>query len=169
MLENYIANQYIRAIIVSIALLIILKIGIFILERTLLKLVKKTKTDLDDIILKKSSKPITIILFFISLAIAINELTISESLLKNIHVFIYSGIAIFVGYLIYVLIDLVVFNAWQKLAEKAKIDAGESLAPLIHGVLKIILFVLVFLYILDFFSLTTHAKQYFLRGFNDYG
>ena len=110
-LENYIANQYIRAIIIFAALLIILRVAASILERTLLKLAKKTKTELDEIIIQKSSKPITIILFFMSLAIAINELTITENLLKNINAFIYSGIAIFVGYLIYVLIDIVVFDA----------------------------------------------------------
>ncbi len=148
-LEHYIANQYIRAIIIFAVLLIILRVAASILERILLKLVKKTKTELDDIIIQKSSKPITIILFFISLAIAVNELTITENLLKNINAFIYSGIAIFVGYLIYVLIDIVVFDAWKKIAEKAKIGVGESLASLIHGVLKIILFVLVFLYLLD--------------------
>jgi len=148
-LENYIANQYVRAIIIFAALLIILRVVVSISERSLLRLVKKTKTELDDIIIEKSSKPITIILFFISLAIAINELTITGNLLKNINAFIYSGIAIFVGYLIYVLIDIVVFEAWKKIAEKAKIGVGESLASLIHGVLKIILFVLVFLYLLD--------------------
>ena len=148
-LEHYIANQYIRAIIIFAVLLIILRVVTSILERVLLRLVKKTKTKVDDIIIKKSSKPITIILFFISLAIAINELTITGNLLKNINAFIYSGIAIFVGYLIYVLINTIVFDAWKKIVTKAKIGAGESLTSSLHGVLKIILFVLVFLYLLD--------------------
>ncbi len=148
-LENYIANPYVRTIVIFVALLVILRVVVSILERILLRLVRKTKTKLDDIIIQKSSKPITMILFFISLAIAVNELTLTENLLKNVNAFIYSGIAIFVGYLIYVLIDIIVFDVWKKIAAKANIGIGESLASLIHGVLKIILFVLVFLYILD--------------------
>ena len=148
-LENYIANPYLRTIVIFVALLVILRVVVSILERILLRLVRKTKTKLDDIIIQKSSKPITMILFFISLAIAVNELTLTENLLKNVNAFIYSGIAIFVGYLIYVLIDIIVFDVWKKIAAKANIGIGESLASLIHGVLKIILFVLVFLYILD--------------------
>jgi len=148
-LEQYISNQYVRAIIIFVVLLIVLRIAASLLERVLLRLVKKTKTDLDDIIIQKSSKPITIILFFISLGIAINELTIKESLLGSITAFVYSGIAIFTGYLAYVLIDIAVFDVWKKIAAKAKIRTGESLASLIHGVLKIILVILVLLYILD--------------------
>ena len=82
-LEQYIANNYVRAIIIFIALLIILRIIASLLERVLLKLVKKTKTELDDIIIQKSSMPITIILFFLSLLIAVNELVIKYSLLGN--------------------------------------------------------------------------------------
>ena len=51
--ENYIANDYIRALALFIGLLILIRIGISIFERVILRVVKKTKTDIDDIITPK--------------------------------------------------------------------------------------------------------------------
>ncbi len=147
--ESYIANDYLRALVIFLGLLIALRIFASVIERVILRLVKKTKTELDDIIVKKSSIPITIILFFITIKITLSELGISGALLTNTNSVIYSGIVIFVGYLIYVIIDVVVFEAWTKLTKNANMSAGESLASLIHGVLKVALVVLVLLYVLD--------------------
>ena len=151
--ENYIVNDYLRAFVILISFLIMLRIFVQIIEKVILKLVKKTKTDLDDLVVAKSSMPITIILFFVSLKVALNELALGEYLLNNLNLVIYSGIIIFTGYLVYIIIDVVIFEAWKKLAKKAKIGAGESLASLIHGVLKIVLVVFVLLYILDLWGI----------------
>ena len=148
-LEQYIANDYVRVVVIFLGLLILLRVVASILERIVLKFVKKTKTDLDDIILEKSSKPITLILLFISLRFALGEITINEAYLSNIYPLIYSLIAVAIGYLAYVLIDVVVFRAWNKVSKKVGIKTGQSLAHLIQGLLKFLLIVLVLLYILD--------------------
>jgi hypothetical protein len=62
MFEQYIANNYLRAALVFAILLILLRIIASVLARGILKFVKKTKTDLDDVLIQKSSLPITIIL-----------------------------------------------------------------------------------------------------------
>ena len=147
--EQFITNDYLRAGAIFLGLLIILRIIASILERVFLKLVKKTETDLDDILIEKSSKPITFILFFISLRFALNELAINESYLNYIHPFIYSIIGIIIAYLAYVIIDVVVFRAWTKVSKKVGLDTGESLANLIQGLLKFLLIILALLYVLD--------------------
>ncbi|MBR9706409.1 mechanosensitive ion channel [Candidatus Pacearchaeota archaeon] len=149
MLEQYFANNYVRAGVIFVGLLFLLKIFAAIVERVILRMVRKTKTDLDDILLEKSSFPVTLLMFFISLNIAIKELGLAGSLSKNINSFIYSGIVIAVGILIYAIVDVIVFRAWTKVARKAKIGASESLASLIHGILKVVVIFLIFLYILD--------------------
>ena len=70
-LDIYFTNDYIRALVIFIGLLIILRIFMSILTRVILRLVRKTKTKLDDIIIQKSSIPITIILLLASLKIAL--------------------------------------------------------------------------------------------------
>ena len=56
MLENYIQDPYLRALVLLIVSFIILRVAVFILEKIILKLTIKTKTNLDDLILKKSNK-----------------------------------------------------------------------------------------------------------------
>jgi len=153
MLENYIANNPIRALVIFIVLLVVLRIVVSILERIILRLVKKTKTDLDDIIIKKSSGPITLILVLISLKIALNEMALEAALLSRINNFVYSVAVILVSYLIYVVIDVAVFRVWTKVSSKARIEVGQSLASLIHGALKVILILLSALYILHIWGI----------------
>ena len=147
--EQYISNGYLRAGIIFIGLLLILRISASILERIILKLVRKTKTELDDIIIKKSSVPITIILFFLSLRLALNELTFAENIAGILYKFIHSVISIMFGYLIYIFVDIIVFELWKKFSRKAKIGVGESLGNIIHSILKVVLVVLIGLYILN--------------------
>jgi len=148
-LEQYITNDYARAFTLFVGLLFILRIIVSVLERVVLRAVKKTKTDLDDIIVKKSSVPITIILFFISLRISLSEIQLTETFGNVVVELISSIIIIMVGYLIYVIIDVAVFRAWNKFAKKANIGIGESLGSLIHGVLKGVLIFLIIVYLLD--------------------
>lgn len=152
-LEQYIANDYARAVIVFAVLLVVLRIVISILERAVLRLVKKTETELDDIIIKKSSVPITLLLVVLSFKLALDELVIEGVLLSRIDGVIYSLMVIFVGYLIYVIVDVAVFDVWTKVSKKAKIDIGESLGTLIHGALKILLIVMAILYILSIWGI----------------
>jgi len=149
MLEQYIINNILRAVAVFTLLLIALRVSISLIERIILKLVKKTKTDLDDIIIKKSSRPITLVLIFISLGIAVKELALSGNLLVNVNSFISSVLIIFIGYLIYIIIDIAIFNIWNQFALKVNIKTGESLASLIKGVLEIIIIVITALYVLN--------------------
>jgi small-conductance mechanosensitive channel len=68
---------------------------------------------------------------------------------------------IFIGYLIYIIIDVAVFRAWARFTQKAKIDIGESLGTLIHGALKILLVLFIILYLLDLWGV---AITPFLAG-----
>jgi len=152
--EEYIANDYIRAVVILIVLLIALRLVLTVSQRFLLRLVNKTKTDLDDILVKRSSAPITVILFFISLRIALNELSFGESIEGTIYKLIGSVMVIMVGYLIYVLLDIFIFDLWGRFSKKVNIGIGESLSNLIHGILKAVLMVLVFLYVLDLWGIS---------------
>ena len=147
--EQYIPNDYIRALIIFLVLVFALRVAASILERVILRIVKKTKTELDDIIVEKSSVPLTILLILISLEIALNEIVLEQTLFTRIENTIYSLMIISIGYLIYVVIDVAIFAAWTQFAKKAKIDIGESLGSLIHSILKIILVIFIFLYLLN--------------------
>ena len=77
-LENYIANQYLRALIVIVIVFIILRVVIFILGNLFVKLTKRTKTDLDDKLLARTSKPLTFLILIIGLYTASLELVLTK-------------------------------------------------------------------------------------------
>lgn len=73
-LENSIQSAPLRAVIVFFLIFLGLRILTFILGKVLFKAASKTKTDLDDKILEKSSYPLTLIVFFISLKIVFSQI-----------------------------------------------------------------------------------------------
>lgn len=147
MLNEYVANQYLRAIIVIVFVFVVLKLVIFVLEKVILRLTLKTKTNLDDMIIEKTSKPFSFIVFMIGLRLAVNELSFSAEILGVISKLIYSFIVFLVGYATYVVVDLLVRFGWGKVSSKSKID--KSLTSLMHSVLKVLWVVFVFLYVLN--------------------
>ena len=69
-LENlpYFANlgSHIRALILFIVLFVVLRLGLYLIQIIFIKLSLKTSTDLDDILLKRSSKPLNFVALLIS-------------------------------------------------------------------------------------------------------
>ena len=154
MLEQYIANDYLRAGVILLGLFALLRLIVFLIEKIIVNLTSKTKTDLDDLLIKKTSKPLTFIVLLIGIRVALDELALAQSLQELIHKIIFSFIIIFVSYLIYVIIDLIILRAWKKFTRKTKSDIDDSLVNLVHGFLKVALFIFIFLYTLDYWGVT---------------
>lgn len=149
MLEQYISNQYIRALVILIGLFVILKLSVFLTEKIILRLIKKTKTDLDDKIIEKSSKPFSILIFLIGFLIAIEELPFQENVHKMISKVIFSIVIIVGGYIVYFILDLIIARGWKKFSIKTKSRIDESLSSLFHNMLRISWLVMAFLYLLN--------------------
>lgn len=152
-LEQYIANDYLRSFVIAVVILAIARIFVSLIFNIIKQFTEKTKTDIDDIIMKRSTAPLTIIIFLFAIKIPLNELPLSESIEIILSRIILSVVVAIIGYLIYVLFDMVIGNAWKIFAKKTKTNLDESLTSLIHTILKIILIILVFLYILDLWGI----------------
>ncbi|MFH1710826.1 MAG: mechanosensitive ion channel family protein [Nanoarchaeota archaeon] len=153
MIEQYISNQYLRALITFIAVFLVLRILFSILERLLLKLTIKTKTDIDDIILKRISLPVTILLFFFSLGITLKGLSLQENIHDLVLNIISSADVIILAVVSYLIIDTVFIRAWTKFTKKTKTELDDNLVSLFHGVIKIALIIIIALYILDLWGI----------------
>jgi MscS family membrane protein len=150
---DYLSNDFVRAAVIFVVLLIVLRVVLYILQKVAFKVASKTKTELDDMLFKKSSSPLTIIALLISLRVALLEISLSETLALSISRTIYSAIVIMLGYLVYITIDLVLIEAWRKISVRSKTKLDESLTNLVHQVLKASLIVLALLYILDLWGI----------------
>ncbi|MBT3690640.1 mechanosensitive ion channel [Candidatus Woesearchaeota archaeon] len=148
MLFDSISNQYWGAFLFFFIIFLGLRVLFFILEKIILKFTVKTKTNLDDIIMKKSSFPITALLFFVSLRLTLKGVELAEGTLNVLYHIVDSFVVIFVGVLAYVVVDVLVINALKKAASRTKTSMDDTLVALTHSVLKITLFVIIVLYFL---------------------
>lgn len=147
-LENYIANEYLRALIVILVVFLVLRFVVFVVEKIFLKAAAKTETDADDIFVKKSSKPLSLMILLFGLRIAIGELSLDvgiEGVVVNI---IWSLVAVFVTYIILLVVDLFLFRGLKK-AAKTHYEAMRDLFSLVKSASNLVLYVLAFLYILS--------------------
>ncbi len=153
MLEQYIPNNYLRALAIFIALFLILRIIIYIFGKVALKLTSKTKTDLDDKLLKKTSKPLTLLALLISLKITLTELNFSELLNNILNNLIYSIIVLTIAFMIYIIVDVILITALKKLTSKTKSNVDDSLISLFRSVLNIGLIIISLLYIMSLWGI----------------
>jgi MscS family membrane protein len=148
MLEQYIANNYLRALVIFLVVFILLKIFLFIIMRILPRLVSKTKTNLDDVILEKTKGPLTLMVILAGVRFAIGEVALGETLAQTINSILLTFIILTGAVLIYYIIDVfIVIGLGELGGHRKKID--ESLVQFFHGLLKITIFVLAFLVILS--------------------
>ena len=149
MFEQYIPNDYLRAGAIFIGFLILFRILASIAERTILRLIKNTKTEVDDILIKKMSLPMTIGSLLIALKISINEIHIEENLIQIVSNGIYSLLIILIAIIIYIIFEVVIFHVWKKIIKRANIKTIESLSSVLRGILKTIIIIICVVYVLS--------------------
>lgn len=147
-------NSYFRAAIVFFMVFLVLRILLFISEKIFLKLTVKTKTDLDDILLEKSSKPLNFVSLLVGLIFGLNEIVFANELIKNlIYRSAYSLMVISLGYLIFVFVDISLTRLWKKISKKTESNIDDALGNLVHEILRIVLIVLIVIYILNIWGI----------------
>ena len=81
-LEGLIGNDYLRAGLLFFGIFIVLRIFLYLLQIIFVLITSSTKTDLDDLLLKKTSKPLTYLAMVISLLISVSEIGFEEEVGK---------------------------------------------------------------------------------------
>ncbi len=148
MLEVYFANEYIRALIVFLIAFVVLRLLIVFITRVLPRLVSKTETKIDDVILKRASGPFTIIAILAGVRLAIGEIDISETWNVTVDGILLT-LMIFAGaILIYYIIDTLIVVGMTELGDKSRKRINESLLQFFHSILKIMIVVATLLVIL---------------------
>lgn len=148
MLERYIADDYLRGLAILVGFFAILRIGLLIFEQIALGVTRKTKTVIDDLLIKKTMTPLAILLFLIILRIAFREVPMDLEVASVVYKTIHSLIAVVIIYLLYIIFDLIIINALKKFSSKSKIKVDSSIISLINSSLKIALIPLTILYVL---------------------
>lgn len=147
-LENFIANNYVRAVVILLIVFSVLRILMIILEKVFLRITSKTKTDLDDKFVSKASRPITIWVLLIGIRFAIEELPLAENVDRIFGNIISSLIILSLAFVIYYFLDIIFFVFLKKYIGK-KSAVRESLMGLLKSIIIALFFALALLYILE--------------------
>ncbi len=142
-------NEYTSAIFLFFGLFILLRIGLYLLEKVSLKMTSKTKTDLDDKLIKKVSMPLNIISLLIALYFSLKPISFTGDVELILNRIILTFASMTIGYLFFVIINLSLIRVWKKLAEKTKSNIDDSIANLVHETLRIVLIISLFILILN--------------------
>ncbi len=140
--------QYLIAVAVFLALFLILKIFKNIVILRLKRLSEKTKTDIDDLLIKIISSVRQSFYLFVSLYIAIRFLNCSELFFKVINYLFFFIIA----YYIVKAIESVIDYGAEKLVERRKKqekELSESVVSLLKKILKAVIWVLAVIIVLQ--------------------
>ena len=148
-ISNYTNNAYIISLLYLVIWFIILRIGVFVIEKIVLKLTLRTKTNLDDLIIEKSSKPLTSIIFLVGIKITLDKLPWAENTINAVNLVMNSLIAITLLYLIYAVFNLSFTRVIRGVAKKTKGNHNEALLQLTKSTLQVILVLTGVIYILQ--------------------
>lgn len=141
--------KYLQSLLIFVFFFIISKLVVHISEKYILKLTAKTKTNIDDLIIKKINKPISFIFLFIGIRLALVPLPIAEKALGYINNAVSSFVIIAVGYIVLAILNILL-NSWSEtFAKKTKSELDDNIIALSNKVSKIIIGLLVLLFILD--------------------
>jgi MscS family membrane protein len=149
MLDQYIVNDYVRALVIFVGLAILFRILLFIGEKVFVAATSKTKTDLDDKLIHSLSAPLTYLSVIVSLAFSVNVLSLSEIVEFITTNIIMSVIVLIVARVIYLLVNIIIFSALKSVTKKSKVKLDDTLFNMFSSLVNATLIILSILYILS--------------------
>lgn len=149
LLNNITTNKYAHSAIILFAFFAFSWIFVFISQRIFLRLTKKTKTDIDDLIVSRTSKPISLILLLIGTRLAVIPHRISGNLLDLIEHVISSSIIAVVTYIAIVIVDILIDSWGSKFASRTESKVDDELVGLFQKFSRITLSFIGLIFILD--------------------
>lgn len=142
-------NEYVQAVTVFIIFFIVAKIIAFVSQNYLLKITEKTETKIDDLIISKINRPLSVILVLIGARIAITPLSITQDYSILIGRVLFTLVIIVAMKIVIEVFDILIDNWGRSLAVKTKSKVDDQLMSLLHRISKIIIAVLGLIFILD--------------------
>lgn len=142
-------NKYIHSLIILVVFYLLSKVLVIISQKIILRLTQKTKTNVDDLIVKKTNKPISLVLLFAGFRLALFPLEIRQDVLGVLENIISSLIIVAITYIVIVVLDIIIDNWGKKIAEKTKSSFDDELIPLFHKFSRIFISIIGLLFVLS--------------------
>ena len=146
-------NKYVYSLVILLLFYILSQLVIIISRKVILTLTKKTKTDVDDLIVKRTNKPLSLILILIGLRLAIFPLGLNNNILDIVENVMSSVMVFIVTYIAVAIIEIFIDNWARKLAEKTHSPVDEEVIPLFKKLSKIFVLIIGLLFVLPLWGI----------------
>ena len=145
--ETIIQNEYFIFLIILSSSIIVAKIFHFILKNYLHKLTEKTKTDIDDIILKSITKPLFILIIIIGLYFALKSLSLVAPYISWLNSIFFVGTVLLTTLMVTRILNILTIRG-LKVQKKF-----EKTPKLINRIISVVIYLIAFLMILSHFGI----------------
>lgn len=152
-LNRFTANKYLHSVIILGAFFVMSQLVVLISQKIILKLAKKTKTEIDDLIVSRTNKPISLILLLVGFRLAIIPHKISGSILDLIEHGMLSLIIATVTYIAIVVVDIFISNWGSKFASRTESKVDDEVVSLFQRFSRITLSFIGLIFILDIWGI----------------
>lgn len=130
LLDKFTTNKYAQSFIILLLFYAISQLFVFISEKIILRLTKKTKTKIDDLIVAKINKPLSLILLLMGLRLAIIPHKLSAFLLGISEHLISTLIILLVTYMVIVILNILIVSWGEKFASKTESKVDDEVVRL---------------------------------------
>ncbi len=139
--NNTIAEWAISLLII-VGSIIIAKISYWVFSNILKRLTKKTKSELDDLIIDKIEEPVIFAIFLTGLWYGLNYLNLSEGFQNFVEKVFYVAITFDVAWFIVRMLDALIIEYLSPAVKKTKGDLDDQLLPIIRKSLKVVIWII---------------------------
>ncbi len=148
-----ISNVYVQTAILLVITYLATVIIIYVLEKFSYKLTQRTKTKIDDLILEKTHKSLTYIIFLVGMRFAITPLNLTANVDLVINNLFNTSIVIFLLQIALGIADVLI-NEWGRtIAKKTKSTMDDDLLPLILKTSNAALYIFGLIFILSIWNI----------------
>jgi len=144
---------YLKSFLILISFFGVSKLFFFVTRKFFYSWVKKTKTKVDDKIIHRTGKPISLVLLLIGLKLSLIPLNIGQNVISVINNVLLTFLVLLASYIAYVVFDVIINNWGMKWAKKTKSTLDDNLISLLQKTSKIIVYSLGLIYALDIWGI----------------
>lgn len=143
-----VTNKYIFAALILFISIVLGKLFLFIIEKIVLALTRKTKTRLDDLIVEKTRGPLFYIIILVGIYLSLSTLSLGGTVASTTNKIIGSLIIFIFAMAFNRSIDAIIGTVGKKWAEKTESTIDDELLPLFSKVSVALVFTFAFILIL---------------------
>jgi small-conductance mechanosensitive channel len=148
-----ISNKYTQSLITLVLFFIIAKTIAYIMEKYILNITSKTKTDVDDILVKKTHIPISLLLFFLGVKLAIIPLELTTKTNTTAQRIVSTVATLLLAYILIVVFDIIIASWIHGTAKRKSKEVDENLMKLSTKTSRILLMIIGILLILNLWDI----------------